>query len=105
MNFLSGVQFGNLKPKDTVPPLPKAKLSKRAYLWCGIQIVGPPVTYFVRLRQGTPDALWGCGNGQFSDNSRHRCSSLFYMVWLVFFRKVATSCTFSLSKRHPPLNN
>src|SRR5216684_1226485 len=41
MNFLSGVQFGNLKPKDTVPPLPKAKLSKRAHLWFGIQIVVP----------------------------------------------------------------
>ena len=74
VNFLSGVQFGNLKPKDAIPPLPKAKLSKRAHLWFGIQIVGPPVTYFVRLRQGVEDALRGCGNGEFFDNGCQRCS-------------------------------
>src|SRR5258708_36704091 len=74
MNFLSVVQFGSLKTQDTVPPLPKAKLSKRAHLWFGIQIVGPPVAYFVRLRQGTPDALEGYCNGEFFDNGCHRCS-------------------------------
>jgi len=68
VNFLSGVQFGHLKPKDTVPPLPKAKLSKRAHLWFGIQIVGPPASDFVLLGQGVEDAPWGCCNGKFFYN-------------------------------------
>jgi hypothetical protein len=32
-NFLSGIQFGDLKLKDTRPPLSKAKFSKRTCLW------------------------------------------------------------------------
>ena len=63
MHFLVPLQFGYLKPDNKIPPLSKAKLSKRAYLRGDIQIVGPPVTYFFELRQGIPDALWGCGNG------------------------------------------
>src|SRR6266567_6312060 len=42
-HFGSFVQFGHLKPKGS-PPLPKAKLSKRAHLWCDIQIVSPPAS-------------------------------------------------------------
>jgi hypothetical protein len=67
-NFLSGVQFGNLKLKDTRPPPVKAKFSKRAHLWFGTQIVGPPVSYFVLVSQGVEDAPGGCCNGTFFDN-------------------------------------
>src|SRR5258706_1306914 len=55
-NFLSGVQFGHLKLKDT-SRRPKAKFTKRAHLWFDSRFVGPPTSEFVLLSQGAPDAL------------------------------------------------
>src|SRR5438128_2584 len=74
-HFLVLVQFGHLKLNNK-RPLAKAKFSQRAYLWCSIQIVGPPASDFVRPGQGTPDALRGSFYGEFFDNGWHRCSFL-----------------------------
>src|SRR5262249_9474114 len=73
-HFLVLLQFCHLNSQNKIPPLPKAKLSKRTHLWSRIQIVCPPMTYFLRLRQGSPDAPWSCFYRDIFDNLCHRCS-------------------------------
>src|ERR1700686_448657 len=66
--FLVPDQFGHLKMKDT-RRRPKTKFTKRTHLWFDSRLVGPPLNDFVLLSQGVVDAPWGCGNGEFFDNS------------------------------------
>src|SRR6266576_5299888 len=75
VHFLVLDQFGHLKLHDK-RPLPKAKFTKRAHLWCDSRLVGPPLNDFVRLGYGSPDALRGGFYSKFLDYNCHRWSFL-----------------------------